>query len=411
MSKSSWPTIFLLTGLMLTLNSCKVDEIEPYEDYHADNPMVHQEGTAIVNGDGLVLNLKGTIPLGWIQWEGTLWNCGFTSEKRIVSKLTQLVGEERLNQFRDSVYVKFVAEADIAQMATMGFNCIRVPFNHSLLEDDTVPYFYKQSGWDVLDRVVDQCEAHGIYVVLDLHSAPGGQSVLFISDPDDRKLWQEDENQNRTVELWRAIALRYKDREIIAGYDLLNEPDFPDINKLICLYQNIISSVREVDPYHMFFIEGNKYAVEFQSFNQPFSRNMAWSFHSYDLLGINAQIGNFQKAVEAGQKHQVPIWNGEFGADDITWTQNTVEMLANSSFPVSGWIFWPWKKVPVENEANYRHLIYFNPGTNWDKVSRFIEGSGPQPTTSEAEAGLVEFVEACRLSNCQIDQEMANILQ
>lgn len=396
---------------MLAFDSCKVTDIEPYEDYHSDNPMVHQQGTSIVNGDGAVLNLIGTIPLGWIQWGGALWNCGLTSEKKIASKLTQLVGEARFNQFRDSVYANFVAEADIAQMAAMGFNCIRVPFNHSLLEDDADPYFYKQSGWDLLDRVIDQCEAHGIYVVLDLHSAPGGQSGLFISDPDDRKLWQEDENQNRTIELWRAIALRYKDREIVAGYDLLNEPDFPDINKLICLYQNIISSVREVDPYHMFFIEGNKYAVEFKSFDRPFSRNMAWSFHSYDLLGINAQIGNFQKAVEAGQKHQVPIWNGEFGADDISWTENTVAMFNNSTFPVSGWIFWPWKKVPIENEVNYRHLVYFNPGANWDKVSRFIEGSGTQPTAIEAEAGLVEFVEACRFSNCQVDQEMLNVLR
>lgn len=401
--------ILFTTLVLIGLSGCEKEEIEPYQDYYANNPMVHQEGTAIVDGDGQVLQLKGTIPLGWTQWEGTLWNCGLRSETRITDKLIELVGQPRFDAFKDSVYAVFLNEQDIAQMAAHGYNCVRLPFNHTLLEDDAAPYIYKQEGWEVLDDIIDACEAYGVYVVLDLHSAAGGQSNLFISDPDNQKLWQNSENQNRTIELWRAIALRYKDREIVAGYNLLNEPDFPDVNKLIRLCKDIIGSVREVDPYHMFFIDGNNYAVNFNSFSNPFSLNMAWSFHSYDLLNINAQTGNFQRAVEAGSEHQVPIWNGEFGANDLAWTEDVVQMFDNSSFPVSGWIFWPWKRVPDDVES-YRGLYYVNAGTNWDKVCKFIDGTGPQPSASEAESGLAEFIEASRIQNCELDAGMSAIL-
>lgn len=328
----------------------------------------------------------------------------------MTEKLIELVGQTRFQAFKDSVFQTFLNEQDIAQIATHGYNCVRLPFNHTLLEDDAEPYVYKQEGWDLLDNIINACEAHNMYVVLDLHAAPGGQSGLFVSDPDYQKLWQSTELQNRTIELWRAIALRYKDREIIAGYNLLNEPDFPDVNKLIRLYKDIITSVREVDPYHMFFIDGNKFAVDFNSFQNPFSLNMAWSFHSYDLLNINAQAGHFQEAVEAGTKHQVPIWNGEFGANDIAWTQEVIGMFENSTFPVSGWIFWPWKRVP-DDAGSYRGLYYIDADPNWDKVSKFIAGTGSQPTPSEAESGLTAFIAASRIENCALDAEMAAILQ
>ena len=52
-----------------------------------------------------------------------------------------------------------------------------------------------------------------MYVVLDLHAAPGGQSGYFIADPQGKKrLWDDETYQQRTVALWKAIAARYHDR-------------------------------------------------------------------------------------------------------------------------------------------------------------------------------------------------------
>lgn len=40
----------------------------------------------------------------------------------------------------------------------------------------------KESGFKHLDRVIDICAQHGIYTILDLHVAPGGQNTDWHSD-------------------------------------------------------------------------------------------------------------------------------------------------------------------------------------------------------------------------------------
>lgn len=398
----------LLTALFF---SCKKEKVDTYSDYVADNKFIHAEKDHIVDGSGNKLVLKGTIPLGWLQWEGTVWNCGLKSESDMTTAIIDVVGQSKFNSFRDSVYANFISENDIKAMADMGYNCIRVAFNHSLLEDDGNPNVYKQSGWDVLDKVISWCENYGVFVVLDLHAAPGGQSMLFISDPDKDKLWESDDNQKRTVNLWKAIASRYHDKYIIAGYDLLNEPAFMSDSKLIKLYEEIVSAIREVDPYHMLIIEGNSYATNFKRFNKAFSENMVWSFHTYDLLNNGAYKNHFDEVKKKGKKTRTPIWNSEFGANTSSWTSEVIQMFNTSDYPVSGWIFWPWKRIPADNSEKYRHLWSFQPGSNWQKLSDYIAGNGNKPTAQEGEIALIEFMNACKLASCSKDTEMEAILR
>lgn len=400
--------LFVLTIVTLFLG-CKKEKIDLCEDYQQDNPMLHAEGEKIVNAAGEQIILKGTIPLGWIQWEGTVWNVGFNSEQDISARLIELVGEAEFNSFRDSIQANFITEADIEAMATFGFNCVRIPFNHTLLEEDDNPYVYKQAGWDILDDIIDWCELYNVYVVLDLHSAPGGQSGLFTADPDKTKLFNDEENINRTVALWEAIASRYKNREIIAGYDVLNEPDISNNNELIKFYEKAVKAIRKVDPYHLIFIEGNNLATDFDKLDKPFSLNMAWSFHTYDLFGSGKSEEHLEEVSENAEKTNSPIWNGEFGANSLDWTEKTVNMFDNNDFPVSGWIFWPWKRIPSDSPADYRHLVYFNPGPNWDAVSDYLKG-GAKPNQTVSALGLSEFISACKYENCSVDNEVMAIL-
>ena len=65
--------------------------------------------------------------------------------------------------------------------------------------------------------------------MIDLHAAPGGQGYnADISDYDPTKpsLWESELNQNKTVELWKKLSQRYKNEKWIAGYDLINEPNW-----------------------------------------------------------------------------------------------------------------------------------------------------------------------------------------
>lgn len=76
----------------------------------------------------------------------------------------------------------FFTEADAAFFASLGLNCIRLPINYRHFEDDMAPGVFKPEGLKHLDRVIDLCAKHGIYTVIDLHAAPGGQNVDWHAD-------------------------------------------------------------------------------------------------------------------------------------------------------------------------------------------------------------------------------------
>ena len=408
-------TILLIACIPQKLTTGNSDSSTVYTkpvDYPINqNNMVHQEGQKIVDGKGNTLFLKGVIPLGWLQWEGTIFNAGFVSETKIREKIVGLVGQSELDKFESRIFENFINEKDIIAMRKLGFNAVRVPFNHTILEDDNKPYRYKESGWKIFDRLISDCEKHNLYVILDLQSAPGGQSVLFVADPGSKKLWQDVENQKRTIALWKAIASRYKDKEIVAGYDLLNEPNYPDSDKLITMYIDIIKTIREVDKKHMLFIEGNKLATDFSIFDSPLSHNMSYSFHTYHLLGPDNSRKHFEHIQKISKEQKVPIWNSEFGAHNLNWTKETVQLFNSSSSQNSGWIFWPWKRVPSNNIDRYRHLHEIESTPNWDKLRKYIGFLGKKPSRSEAIQGMNEFVEAMKIENCIVNKEIQGILK
>ncbi|HLL83806.1 MAG TPA: hypothetical protein VK420_14170 [Longimicrobium sp.] len=139
-----------------------VDEGPPIPD----SPFVHQEGTRLVDGTGAPITLRGVNLGGWLLWEGWIWGGGWQGERELVSRFTELLGADEAGRFADRVHGEFIREEDIARIAALGMNSVRVPFNHALLEDDSAPFVYKHRGWEVLNRLLDWCEAHQVYAVL-----------------------------------------------------------------------------------------------------------------------------------------------------------------------------------------------------------------------------------------------------
>ncbi len=71
-------------------------------------------------------------------------------------------------------------------------------------------------GFALTDSLLSWCKANNMYLILDLHAAPGGQgNDINIADRDTTKpsLWQSEANQQKTIALWRKLAERYKDEE------------------------------------------------------------------------------------------------------------------------------------------------------------------------------------------------------
>lgn len=337
---------------------------------------------------------------GWLLWEGWIFGKGFTAQSAIADQLTELVGHEETSRFRDGIYRNFVAESDLAKIVELGFNSVRVPVSWRLLEDD--------AGWRVLDRLIDDCEKRRLYVVLDLHAAPGGQSRLFICDPGKAgdAVWNSPDSQLRTIALWQAIAQRYRDRTTVAGYDLLNEPMAPGGTALVDLYHRIIAAIRAVDPQHLIILEGNKLATDFSMFSRPLTDNQAYSFHIYNWFGDDRakRLAGY-RALSVSQN--LPVWCGEFGENNYEMIRTTVHMFDAPENGFCGWSFWTWKKAPTK----FPGLVTVKVPPDWQAVMNWIGAwFGRRPGRAQAVAGINNFLQSVRLEHCQLDEQMVNAL-
>ncbi len=371
---------------------------------------IHRDGQQILDGKNHPIQLNGVNLGGWLMWEGWIWGGGFTSEKDIITNMQSLIGKAATDSFGDSIYNKFITREDILKISQECYNIVRIPINHTLLEDDYTPFVYKPKGWAVLDSLLQWCEDYNVYVLLDLHSAPGGQSTLFTADPDILiNLWNGSVNQERTKKLWKAIAQRYKNRGIIAGYDLLNEPNVSDNSKLINLYKDIIDSIRSMDGNHMLHIEGNNYAQDFSMFSALLDSNMCFHFHFYSLVFNSTLEKNLQVFTNLSNLLNVPIWCGEWGENDISQIALTVKLFNDPAYKVRGNAFWTWKKM--KQSLQYPYYAGIDLSSNWNKsISWLGNTSSPKPTEIELQSGISEFLSNASIPNYTLNASVSKIL-
>ncbi len=370
--------------------------------------MVHAEGTKLVDGSGKTVFFKGILLEGWLQWNGVIWEAGFQSETDLLKRLETLVGAEEVKNFRETVYQQFITEKDIEAIAGLGLNMVRVPINHRALDDG--------AGWRMLDRLMDWCERHRVYVMLDMHSAPGGQSGVFVCDPDTPDLWAAKANQDATVELWRELALRYRDREILMGYDLLNEPGPFWGFQLVEFYERITLAIRKVDPDHLIIVEGNHLAADFSIFTKaPKDSNVAYSFHTYNFTSHKTCEKQLNELRKLSLRHDVPLINGEFGAHTREWIGKTISLFGRKENGVSGWVFWPWKSVRRDYPTPRERWMYLNaiqPGQDWYKLADWlaIPALNPKPSPQQAKEAMGAFITASRPRNLKTIPDIERLI-
>lgn len=364
---------------------------------------ISRDGQTITDSAGKSIQLKGVNLGGWLLWEGWIWGGGFTKEGTLATNLNSLAGAEQYRAFHEDIYRNFINESDIKAISELGFNVVRVPINHRIF--DTV--YSPVNGWQLLDSLLGWCEKYKVYAILDMHAAVGGQSTFFIADPARPTLWQSEYNKQATVNLWMKIAGRYKDRTIIAGYDLLNEPIPPKGADLIELYDRIVKGIRSVDTNHMVIIEGGNFAKEFDYFTKLPDNNMMFSFHIYTWFGGEPKdkLSNFARLRE---RLDVPVWCGEWGENNYDVVEKTLAAFAMPENKFAGWCFWTWKKVP----NSYPALNAITVTNSWKDVITWCGKPKVKNTPGHdvAVAAMAEFRKAMRYENTNHDARLGQIL-
>ena len=374
---------------------------------------LHAEGTKIVDGQGEEVILRGIGLGGWMLQEGYMMHTG-GPQYRIEAKIEGLVGPERTQEFYDAWLANHTRREDVAALANWGFNSIRLPMHYQLF---TPPL---DKGFQMVDELLEWAGDHEMYLILDMHAAPGGQGKnadINDYDPEKPSLWESEANLDELVAIWRQLAERYSDEPWIGGYDLINEPNwgFADIESdpngcdetrnapLWQLQQRINEAIREVDSNHLVFIEGNCWGNNYKSLPPLWDDNLAISFHKY--WNFNDQ-DSIQWALDLRAERGVPLWLGESGENSNTWFTDAIGLVESHGI---GWAWWPLKKQGFNNPLE----IVINPGYQrlidyWKALDAGEEVE--RPTGDEAFAALMQLTENLRIENNRVHRDVIDAM-
>lgn len=190
---------------------------------------------------------------------------------------------------------KHHTEADFKQVKALGFNSIRFAFNGQWYENDP------DSFWEWLDQNIHWAEKQGLLLILDLH-VPIGSYWLAPNSPEASfALWEDQQLQQRNIALWEAIAKRYRDEPVIAGYDILNEPVTTDTSgkQWQRLAEQMIAAIRAIDKNHLIIVE-KLYGVNSQYGTKDVpsqflvnDNNVLYDFHFYEPIIYTHQYASW----------------------------------------------------------------------------------------------------------------------
>ncbi|NJP35388.1 cellulase family glycosylhydrolase [Micromonospora thermarum] len=361
----------------------------------------------IHDSHGRPVLLRGVGLGNWLLAEGYMWKFeppGPQSPREIEALVTDLVGAERATQFWAGFRERFITDADLARIAAEGMNHVRLPINSRVVMTEGGEL--DLDGIALVDWLIDRCRVHGLWVVLDLHGAPGGQTGTNIDDsPNGRpELFTERRYQEQTIALWQALAARYRDEPVVAGYDLLNEPlpnEYQDryATELVGLYRELTDAIRAVDPHHLIIYEGTHWASNWDIFTEVWDPQSVLQFHRYwsppDRPGI-------QRFLDVRQRLNLPIYMGEGGENNLDWLQTAFQLYEDEDI---SWNFWPWKKIDTLTSP----CSVVAPA-GWSEVMDYAAGKADRPDPDHAWQTLRDLLDSFDLSACVYRAEVVNAL-
>jgi len=168
----------------------------------------------------------------------------------------------------------YTDDADIALMAQIGFDSVRLsidaaPLEQGLLERDETNFVGR------LDHAVDQMLARGMAVQIDIH--PESDYKKKVSTTGD--------GAERFLMLWRKLATHYADRNPdLVFYEIMNEPEERDAYRWAGVQARAASAIRSVAPKNTIIATGPNWSSIADLLTQePLpDGNVIYTFHFYE---------------------------------------------------------------------------------------------------------------------------------
>jgi len=391
-------------------------------DHSNAQSFLKASGKKIVNENNENILLRGIGLGGWMLQEGYMLGINNEGQQyKIKQRITDLIGEQQTKVFYDNWLSNHTRKADIDSMKAWGFNSVRLPMHYNLytlpIEDEPVKgqNTWLEKGFSMTDSLLAWCKTNKMYLILDLHAAPGGQGSDFnISDRDPSKpsLWDSEANQQKTIALWRKLAAKYANEPWIGAYDIINEPNWgfedPTNDKngikekknipLRKLMVDITKAIREVDQKHIVIIEGNGWGNNYNGIFPLWDNNMVLSFHKYWAYNDQASAKGM---ITIRDEQNVPVWLGETGENSNVWFTEAIRLFEKNNI---GWAWWPLKKLgnnnPIQVKSNHEY----------DIILKYWREEGTKPSAEVAKSGLTKLTDDLKIENGIIHHDVIDAM-
>lgn len=396
--------VLLLTGLFA---SYQQKQAQMEGAVPAPATFVHVSGQDLIQPDGRKLFIKGTNLGNWLNPEGYMFGFNKTNSGRFIDEMfCQLVGPDFVTEFWKQFKDSYITRKDVEFIASTGANTIRLPFHYKLFTDeDYMGLKAGQDGFARVDSVVSWCRDSRLYLILDMHDAPGGQTGDNIDDSYGYPwLFDSEASQQLFCDIWRKIADYYKNEPVILGYELINEPIAPyfanmeELNaKLEPLHKRVVKVIREVDNNHIILIGGSQWNGNFKPFKDAkYDDKLMYTCHRYGgepTKEAILEIINFRDSVN------LPMYMGEIGHNTDEWQAAFCKVMEDNNI---GYTFWPYKKkdgscfMSIKTPENWEQVIAFSEAPR----STYKEIRDAQPDQEAIKKAMIDFIENSKCENC-----------
>ena len=338
----------LFLTLIIIFFSISKEEFTSYDFLKTDDTQIKNN-----YGNGNCVYLRGTNLGNLFVQENWMSSTNEKDQKTINEKLTKRFGKKLKDNLISFYENNYFTLSDFDKLKEMGMSVIRVPFTYMNLYDKTIDnkWILKKNAFEKLDWIVRESSKRGIYVILDLHGAFGSQngqdhSGELIDNIKDVTFYKNTELKKLTLDLWKEVAIHYKNNPAIAGYDILNEPSEKagiTTDYHFEFYNEIYQVIRKIDYDHIIIMESCWTVLNLPNPKKYNWKNVVYEYHHYIWNSQDSAIGQIiaTKALIESIKlanYNVPTYIGEF----TCFTSNDAWKSVLELFNLNGYHYTSW---------------------------------------------------------------------
>ncbi|BCN29487.1 glycoside hydrolase family 5 protein [Anaeromicropila herbilytica] len=219
-------------------------------------------------------------------------------------------------------YDSFIQEEDIANIAKIGADHVRVPIDYELIQTEEGEFI--KEGFTYIDNCLNWCDKYNLNMILDLHKTAG---YSFNQPESSKAFFEEEELQERFISLWIELAKRYGHQKDRLAFEILNEIVFYEVvEEWNQIAAKTIQIIRVFAPEIKILIGGVCYNSVFTvNLLADFKdENIVYNFHCYEPFNFTHQAAYWVETMPKDFRMNYP---GDI-KDYLIHNSNTVkEML------------------------------------------------------------------------------------